>query len=370
VGKPCGSRGGLPHLGPSSAADAMPLHPRYHQTPPNLQPRSRPGDQATPPRLPKQLAFRWRAAGHDRQAGGGSNNQAVPGAARAPWQVGWARAAWGRGGVAARAHAAPTPAGPRRGGARAWGRGPLAAGFSSPGRRRPLCAAVPPRRSWVAAPPRPQPPRPHMRRPTPLRPTPCTTRPAPAPPRAQPCRPSSGTSASCAAWIFTKRSPRCAAGGARTRSGGQHELRSSGGGGAASRLAAWRPPGARLPGLPQPAQPHPGHRPPPPPRPPQDLTEATLTGAWLSIAASVIMALLLVLVGLRGGAEGCRERLGGSAAAGRRAWRWAGGWATLERAPTQRRQREQALQHPPPPSLVTPRPPPGIRGLPAGADRV
>lgn len=31
---------------------------------------------------------------------------------------------------------------------------------------------------------------------------------------------------------------------------------------------------------------------------PTDLTEATLTGAWLSIAASVIMSLLLVLVGV------------------------------------------------------------------------
>lgn len=41
---------------------------------------------------------------------------------------------------------------------------------------------------------------------------------------------------------------------------------------------------------------------------PSDLTEATLAGAGLSIAASVIMALLLVLVRARGGAEG--ERAG------------------------------------------------------------
>ena len=36
---------------------------------------------------------------------------------------------------------------------------------------------------------------------------------------------------------------------------------------------------------------------------PTDLTEATLTGAWLSIAASIIMAMLLVLVSGPGAAR-------------------------------------------------------------------
>lgn len=36
---------------------------------------------------------------------------------------------------------------------------------------------------------------------------------------------------------------------------------------------------------------------------PSDLTEATLTGAWLSIVASIIMSTLLVLVSARPGLE-------------------------------------------------------------------
>jgi len=47
---------------------------------------------------------------------------------------------------------------------------------------------------------------------------------------------------------------------------------------------------------------------------PSDLTEATLTGAWLSLAASFIMATLLVLVG--GGLAGRRLGTGGWGGAG------------------------------------------------------
>jgi hypothetical protein len=102
---------------------------------------------------------------------------------------------------------------------------------------------------------------------------------------------------------------------------------------------------------------------------PSDLTEATLTGAWLSIVASVIMSTLLVLVSRMAGAGGpgrrrSRRRRRPSPAAEPRCARRRGASRARRKAARERRHAGPAprptacLQRPAAPRLPTPPPPP------------